>query len=96
MGKVTDQDVGAYGKQSAFHPDFVVKADQVNGEGRRSSEGGQVVIYPGEDLVGAFDVGDAAIAFRHQDGDVFHCRKLPQKSRFLLLCGVEGCAIFVG
>lgn len=96
MGEIMDQDVGAYGKQSVFHPDFVVKADKVNGEGRWSSEVGQVVIYPGEDLVGAFDVGDAAFTFRHQDGDMFHCRKLPLKCRFLQLSEVGSSAIFTG
>src|SRR5580698_2916302 len=72
MGEIADEDVGTYGKQSLFHPDFRVKADEVDGEGGRLPEVGQVVIYPGEDLVGTFDVGYAAIAFRHQDGDVFH------------------------
>jgi hypothetical protein len=70
--EVSDEHFGGHGEQPSFHPDFGMKADELDGEKGWPATVGEVAVDPAEDLVGPFDVGDAAIAFRHEDRDVFH------------------------
>jgi hypothetical protein len=49
-----------------------MKADELDREEGWPATVGEIAIDPAEDLVGPFDIAEAAIAFGYEDGDMFH------------------------